>query len=74
MPRGSCFNCIHCGAALTCNPTFTTVVAMFVGGIPAAVGSAFGDLGITLGLVASVVLTFALWRAFFTVRRDDGAV
>jgi len=71
LPAESQFKCPHCGAELQSNPNVALIAATLLGGVPAVVGSAFGEIGNAIGLVASVAFMLALWRGILQVRRRD---
>ena len=72
LPRGTHFNCPNCGVALICNSTFTIGIVTIFGGIPMALGAAFGDVGAVVGGIASVAFVLGLWRATFRLRLEGG--
>jgi len=68
---GSEFICPACGERLNANPFAAGVWALLLGGIPGGILMSVDDSWpwIAGGFIASVVMTYVLWRALLKIER-----
>jgi hypothetical protein len=65
------FPCPTCGARLKANPLVAGLWALLLGGIPGGILISIDNdwPWFVSGLIASILVTYALWRAFFKIER-----